>query len=75
MDALRARIILLRPQYIVHSSPAEIENLATFTDSLATLTGHIERLLDEPPHSAAMALDKAGRHSPTVPIQRWSVFR
>jgi hypothetical protein len=49
MDALTARIIQIRPAYIGTASPAEIENFATFTDSLAALTRHIERLLDQPP--------------------------
>ena len=55
MDALAARIIQVRPAYIGKASSAEIENFATFTDSLAALTGHIDRLLDEPPQPAAAA--------------------
>ena len=34
---------------IAKPSLTEIENLASFDDSLASLTGYIERLLDEPP--------------------------
>ena len=49
LDALTARIIQVRPSYIGKASSAELENFADFTDSLAALTGHIERLLDEPP--------------------------
>jgi Fusaric acid resistance protein family len=49
MDILSTRIIEIRPVYIVKASSAEIENFASFTDSLAGLTEHIERLLDEPP--------------------------
>jgi hypothetical protein len=49
MDALSARVIQIRPAYIRTASPAEIENFAAFTDSLAVLTSHIERLLDQPP--------------------------
>jgi len=60
MEVLSARIIQLRPTYIGHASFAEIENLATFTDSLATLTGHIERLLDEPPQPPARPSSNAG---------------
>ncbi|HTW88089.1 MAG TPA: hypothetical protein VMD75_08785, partial [Candidatus Binataceae bacterium] len=56
MDRLGARIIQLRPSYIGRASSAELENLATFTDSLAALTGHIERLLDEPPQPPGPAL-------------------
>ena len=48
-DALAARVIQIRPKYIVTASSAEVENFATVTDSLAALTAHIERLLDEPP--------------------------
>jgi uncharacterized membrane protein YccC len=67
MDALSARIIQLRPSYIGQASSAEVENLATFTDSLATLTGHIERLLDEPPQPPASQSNKAGSHLPVAP--------
>ena len=56
LDALSARIIQVRPVYIRKASSAEIENFATFTDSLAALTGDIERLLDEPPQPSAAAL-------------------
>ena len=55
MDALAARVIQVRPTYIGTASTAEIENFASFTDSLAVLTGHIERLLDEPPQPPAGA--------------------
>lgn len=54
-DALAARMIQVRPSYIGKVSSAEIENFASFSDSLAVLTGFIERLLDEPPHSPAAA--------------------
>jgi fusaric acid resistance family protein len=67
MDALTARIMRLRPTYIGHSSSAEIENLASFTDSLAILTGHIERLLDEPPQPLAIASNTAGSRFPVAP--------
>ncbi len=53
MDALTARVLQVRPTYIGKASSAEIENFATFADSLAALTGHIERLLDEPPQPHA----------------------
>ncbi len=49
LDALTARVLQVRPAYIGKVSSAELENFAAFGDSLATLTGHIERLLDEPP--------------------------
>jgi hypothetical protein len=55
LDNLSTRIIQVRPAYIGKASSAEIENFATFTDSLAALTGHIERLLDEPPQPPAAA--------------------
>jgi fusaric acid resistance family protein len=61
-DGLSARVIQVRPTYIVTASPAEIENFATFTDSLASLTAYIERLLDAPPQPAA-----AARASTAVP--------
>ena len=50
IDALSARILQVRPIYLHTASSAEVENFASFTDSLATLTRLIERLLDEPPH-------------------------
>ena len=53
LDALTARILQVRPTYIGKVSSAELENFAAFTDSLAVLTGHIERLLDEPPQPPA----------------------
>ncbi len=53
LDALSARIIQVRPTYLGKASSAELENFADFTDSLAALTGHIERLLDEPPQPSA----------------------
>jgi hypothetical protein len=49
MDALSARIVRVRPAYIGRASPAAIVNFGSFNDSLARLTEHIERLLDEPP--------------------------
>jgi uncharacterized membrane protein YccC len=49
MDSLSARVVEVRPAYIGKASPAEIGNFAEFIDSLAVLTRHIERPLDEPP--------------------------
>lgn len=54
MDALSARIFQIRPTYIGKASSGEIENFASFNDSLGAMTGHIERLLDEPPHPTAL---------------------
>jgi uncharacterized membrane protein YccC len=48
-DELSARILQIKPAYIETASPAEIANFASFTDCLALLTEHIDRLLDEPP--------------------------
>src|SRR4029077_16848651 len=66
MDALTARIIQLRPTYIGHSSSAEIENLASFTDSLAILPGQFERLLDEPPQPLAISSKTGGSRLPVA---------
>jgi uncharacterized membrane protein YccC len=52
MDTLSARVIEIRPAYIGKASSTEVENFASFIDSLAVLTGHIERPLDEPPRPA-----------------------
>ncbi|MBV8356949.1 MAG: FUSC family protein, partial [Deltaproteobacteria bacterium] len=49
MDALSARVVEVRPAYIGRASPTAIVNFGAFADSLANLTAHIERLLDEPP--------------------------
>ena len=55
MDNLNARVIEIRPAYIGKTSPAEIENFAEFIDSLAVLTRHVERPLDEPPRPQTTA--------------------
>lgn len=49
MDALSARILQVRPVYVRTTSSAEIEDFASFTDSLAALIRLLERMLDEPP--------------------------
>jgi hypothetical protein len=58
MDNLDARMIQVRPAYIGKASSSEIENFASFHDSLAALTEHIERLLDEPPLASAVTSSK-----------------
>ncbi len=76
MDALGARVIQVRPSYIGTASSAEIENFATFTDSLATLTAHIERVLDEPPHPPATIAPNTTVARSTAPdpaVVRYSV--
>ena len=55
MDKLSARVLEVRHEYIRTAGTAEIENFAAFTDSLAVLTAHLERLLDEPPQSLPKA--------------------
>jgi hypothetical protein len=65
MDNLSYMVIQIRPSYIGRASSAEIENFASFTNSLETLTGHIERLLDEPPQRTT-----AGQPSKVSP--QWS---
>jgi hypothetical protein len=67
LDALSARVIQVRPTYIATASSAEIENFASFTDSLAALTGHIERLLDEPPQPPSEAPSKSAASRSTGP--------
>jgi uncharacterized membrane protein YccC len=49
MESLAARVIAIRSTYIGKASPAEIGNFAEFIDSLAVLSRHFERPLDEPP--------------------------
>jgi uncharacterized membrane protein YccC len=68
IDNLNARVIEVRSAYIGKSSPAEIENFAEFIDSLAALTRHIERPLDEPPGpSTTNPSDRAVLRSSAVP--------
>jgi uncharacterized membrane protein YccC len=66
-DALAARVIQIRPKYIGTASTAEIENFASFDDSLAVLTAHIERLLDEPPQPPAAAPSNNAAPRSTAP--------
>ena len=75
MDALGARIIQVRPIYIVKASSAEIENFATVTDSLATITSYVEHLLDAPPQppSAASANEVPQSIGPDPAMVRYSM--
>jgi uncharacterized membrane protein YccC len=77
MDALSARILQVRPRYIGTVSSAELENLASFVDSIGMLTRHIERLLDEPPQPpAAGSSNRAAAHPmgpPDPALVRYSV--
>jgi uncharacterized membrane protein YccC len=74
LDALSARVIQVRPTYIVKASSAELENFGDFTDSLAALTQHIERLLDEPPPPVAGAISASPRlTAPDPAIVRYSL--
>src|SRR5271155_1523407 len=66
IDNLNARVIEVRSAYIGKSSPEEIENFAEFIDSLAVLTRHIERTLDEPPGPSTASKSAISRNS-TVP--------
>jgi uncharacterized membrane protein YccC len=66
MDALTRRIVQVRPTYIGTASPAEVENLASFTNSLAALTGFVERLLDEPPQPPPAAAPNIARPRSTA---------
>jgi hypothetical protein len=53
---LAARVFEIRTAYVGKASSAEVENFAAFIDSLAVLTRHIERPLDEPPRPASADL-------------------
>ena len=66
MDALTRRIVQVRPTYIGTASPAEVKNLASFTNSLAALTGFVERLLDEPPQPPPAAAPNIARPRSTA---------
>ena len=63
-DELAARVIAIRPAYIGKASAQEVQNFAAFIDSLALLTRHIERPLDEPPRP------RRRRICQTVPLPR-----
>src|SRR6202161_4658007 len=67
MDNLNARVIEVRSAYIGKASPAEIENFAEFIDSLAVLTRHIERPLDEPPAPSTTNPSKSAGPRLSVP--------
>jgi Fusaric acid resistance protein family len=75
MDALSARVNQIRPAYIGKASSAEIANFASFTDSLAVLTGHIERPLDEPPHLSAAATPISNAAAPSVALRDPALIR
>jgi uncharacterized membrane protein YccC len=60
MDNLAARVVEIRPAYIGKASSEEIGNFAEFIDSLAVLTRHIERPLDEPPGPPIASSNSAG---------------
>jgi hypothetical protein len=60
-------VIQIRPAYIRTASSAEIENFAAFTDSLAMLTSHIERPLDQPPQPPAAMPSKGPAPRSTAP--------
>jgi len=71
IDNLNARVIEVRSAYIGKSSPEEIENFAEFIDSLAVLTRHIERPLDEPPGpSTTNPSNRAVSRNSAVPRSR-----
>jgi uncharacterized membrane protein YccC len=52
IDALSARVKLVRPSYIREVGSAEVTNFSSFTDCLGTLTRLLERPLDGPPPHA-----------------------
>jgi uncharacterized membrane protein YccC len=66
-DALAARVLQVRPTYIGKASTAEIENSASFDDSLAQLTAYIDHLLDAPPQLPAAAPSKSAAPRSTGP--------
>ena len=68
MDNLAARVVEVRPAYIGIASAAEIGNFAEFIDSLAVLTRHIERPLDEPPRLPGAEPSKSGVSRVAVPV-------
>jgi len=68
MDNLAARVVEIRPAYIGKASSAEIGNFAEFIDSLAVLTRHIERPLDEPPGPATAEPSPSAVPRSTAPI-------
>jgi len=67
MEALSARLLQLRPVYVRTVSSGQIEDFASFTDSLAALTRLLERLLDGPPGMADA--------SPATPAPRLAAAR
>jgi hypothetical protein len=55
VEALDARVLEVRRSGVVKAGSAEIENLASFSYSLAALADRIERILDEPPQTPSAA--------------------
>ncbi len=66
MENLAARVVEVRPAYIGKASSAEIENFAEFIDSLAVLSRHVERPLDEPPRPSTAAPSSHAAARPTT---------
>jgi len=54
-DALGARVLQVRRSGISEAGSAELENFASFTDSLAALADRIERIIDVPPQTPSAA--------------------
>ena len=77
MNALSARLLQVRPLYLGRVSPAEIENMASFLDSLGSLTRRVEHLPDEPVELASAVVPVvAVRHpilAPDPAVARFSV--
>ena len=67
MDNLAARVVEIRPAYIGKAGSAEIGNFAEFIDSLAVLTRHIDRPLDEPPEPSTTDPSYSAVPRSTVP--------
>jgi uncharacterized membrane protein YccC len=75
-DALAARVVQIRSKYVGTASTAEIENFASFNDSLAQLTAYIDHLLDEPPRPPAAAPSKSAAprsNAPDPDVVRFSM--
>ena len=69
LDALDARLVELRPNYINRIGAAELANFAEFTEILHAMVRLIERPLDEPPAEEVAALAA----SPATPAQSWTL--
>jgi hypothetical protein len=76
LDALDARILAARPQYIGRATVSELSNLSAIGESLNAMGRLLERPLDEPPPSRAsetQATPVSPKNDPALARYSWKV--